>query len=54
MLQSQSWLKDICIHVQDRKLTQRDAIQLVKDFTMDHAQDEMELYMGMAIEEDQS
>ena len=26
-----SWLKDIYVHVQDRKLTQREAIQLVKN-----------------------
>ena len=29
----QSWLKDIYIHVEDRRLTQKEAIQLVKDFT---------------------
>ena len=29
----QSWLKDICVHVEDRRLTQREAMQLVKDFT---------------------
>ena len=33
----QSWLKDICVHVEDRQLTQREAIELVKDFTMEHA-----------------
>ena len=50
----QSWLKDIHIHVQDRRLIQREAIQLVKDFTMECAQDEVEFYMGMVMEEDQS
>ena len=50
----QSWLKDICIHVEDRRLTQREAIQLVKDFTAERAQDEVEFYMGMVAEEDQS
>ena len=49
-----SWLKDICVHIQDRRLTQREAIQLVKDFTVEHAQDEVEFYMGMVQEEDQS
>ena len=29
----QSWLKDISVHVKDQNLTERDAIQLVKDFT---------------------
>ena len=50
----QSWLKDICVHVQDRRLTQRQAIQLVKDFTAEHAQDDVEFYMGMVAEGDQS
>ena len=50
----QSWLKDICVHVQDRRLTQREAIQLVKDFTAECARDEVEFYMGMMAEEDQS
>ena len=50
----QSWLQDICVHVQDRRLPQREAIQLVKDFTTEHASDEVEFYMGMVMEEDQS
>ena len=50
----QSWLKDICVHIQDQRLTQRGAIQLVKDFTTECAQDEVEFYMGMVMEEDQS
>ena len=33
---------------------QREAIQLVKDFTAECAQDEVEFYMGMVAEEDQS
>ena len=50
----QSLLKDICVHVEDRRLTQREVIQLVKDFTTEHAQDEVEFYMGMMVEEDWS
>ena len=50
----QFWLKDICVHVEDQRLTQREAIQLVKDFTKEHAQDEVEFYMGMVTKEDQS
>ena len=50
----QSWLKDIHIHVEDRRLKQREAMQLVKDFTTEHAWDEVEVYMGMIAEEDQS
>ena len=33
---------------------QREAIQLVKEFTAKHTQDEVEFYMGMVAEEDQS
>ena len=33
---------------------QREAVQLVKDFTANHTQDEVEFYMGMVDEEDQS
>ena len=33
---------------------QREAIQLVKDFTAECTQDEVEFYMGMVDEEDQS
>ena len=40
--------------MEDRRLTQREAIQLVKNFTMEHAQDEVEFYMGIMVEEDQS
>ena len=50
----QCWLKDIHIYVEDRRLTQREAIQLIKDFTAERAQDEVEFYMGMVAEEDQS
>ena len=50
----QSWLKDIHAHVEDRHLMQWEAIQLVKDFTAEHAQDEVEFYMGMVAEENQS
>ena len=50
----QSWLKDIHVHVEDRRFTQREAIQLVKDFTMECAWDEVEFYMCMVAEEDQS
>ena len=50
----QSLLKDLCVHVEDRRLTQKEAIQLVKDFTAQHAHDEVEFYLGMMAEEDQS
>ena len=50
----QSWLKDIHVHMEDRRLTLREAIQLLEDFTAEHAQYEVEFYMGMMAEEDQS
>ena len=47
----QSWLKDIRVHVEDQNLTQREAMQLIKDFTAEHAHNEVEFYMGMVAEE---
>ena len=42
----QSWLKDINIHVEDWNLTEREAIQLVKDFTAERAHNEVEFLYG--------
>ena len=50
----QSWLKDIRVHVEDRNLTQREAMQLIKDFTAEHAHNEIEFYMGMVADEQQT
>ena len=50
----QSWLKDIRVHVEDRNLSQREAIQLIKDFTAEHAHDKVEFYMGMVADEQQT
>ena len=50
----QSWLKDINIHVKDWNLTEREAIQLVKDFTAERAHDEVEFYMGMIADDQQT
>ena len=50
----QSWLKDINAHIEDQNLTERGAIQLVKDFTADRVRDEVEFYMGMIADEQQS
>ena len=50
----QSWLKDINIHVEDQNLTEREAIQLVKDFTTERAHDEVGFYMGMITDDQQS
>ena len=50
----QSWLKDIRVHIEDRNLTEREAMQLVKDFTAEHAHDEVEFYMGMVMDYQQT
>ena len=50
----QSWLKDINVHVEDQNLTEREAIQLVKDFTAERACNEVEFYMGMIADDQQS
>ena len=49
-----SWLKDINIHVEDQNLTEREAIQLVKDFTAERARNEVEFYMGMIMDDQQT
>ena len=50
----QSWLKAIRVHVKDRNFTQREAMQLIKDFTAEHAHDKVEFYMGMVVDEQQT
>ena len=50
----QSWLKDISVYVEDQNLTEREAIQLVKDFAAERAHDEVEFYMGMIADDQQS
>ena len=50
----QSWMKDIRVHVEDRNLSEREAMQLVKDFTAEHAYNEVQFYMGMVVDEQQT
>ena len=50
----QSWLKDIKIHVEDQNLTQRKAIQLVKDFTAKYTHGKVEFYVGMIMVDHQT
>ena len=50
----QSWLKDIRVHVEDRNFTEREAMQLVKDFTAECACNKVEFYMGMVVDEQQT
>ena len=50
----QSWLKDINIHVEDWYLTEREVIQLVKAFTAEWTHDEVEFYVGMITDDQQT
>ena len=50
----QSWLKDIRVHVEDRNLSQREAMQLIKDFTAERACDKVKFYMGMVVDKQQT
>ena len=50
----QSWLKDIKVHEEDCNLTEREAIQLVKDFTGEPTHNEVEFYMGMIMDDQQT
>ena len=50
----QLWLRDINAHMEDQNLTEREAIQLVKDFTAERARNEVEFFMGMIADEQQS
>ena len=50
----QSWLKHIKVHIEDWYLTERDTIQLVKDFTAERTHNEVEFYMGMIMDDQQT
>ena len=50
----QSWLKDIRVYRMEHCLSQREAIQLVKDYTSEQARSEVEYYLGLTPEEEQS
>ena len=50
----QSWLKDIWVYTIERCLSQREAIQLVKDYTSEQARSEVEYYLGLTPEQEQS
>ena len=50
----QSWLKDIRVYTIEHRLSQREAIQLVKDYTSEQARSEVEYYLGLTPEEEQS
>ena len=48
------WLKDIWMYVFEGLLSQCEAIQLVKDYTSEHAWLEVEYYMGLTLKSEQS
>ena len=43
----QSWLKDTRVHIEGWNLMEREAIQLVKDFTAECSHDKVEFYIDM-------
>ena len=50
----QSWLKDIWVYTIEHRLSQWEAIQLVKDYTSEQARSEVEYYLGLTPEQQQS
>ena len=50
----QSWLKDIRVYTIEHHLSQWEAIQLVKDYTSEQARSEVEYYLGLTPEQEQS
>ena len=50
----QSWLKDIWVYMLECNLSQWETIQLVKDYTSEHAQLKVEYYLGLTPESEQS
>ena len=50
----QSWLKDIWVYVLEHCLSEWEAFQLVKDYTSEQAQSEVEYYLGLTCKGEQS
>ena len=50
----QSWLKDIWVYTIEHRLSQQEAIQLVKDYTSEQARSEVEYYLGLTPKQEQS
>ena len=42
-----SWLKDVDMYVWERKYNNIDAVQLVKDYAVEHAQGVVKFYLDM-------
>ena len=49
-----SWHKDIWVYTLECCLSQQEAIQLVKDYTLEQARREVEYYLGLTPEDEQS
>ena len=49
-----SWLKDIQVYVLEHCVSQQEAIQLVKDYTLEKARREVEYYLGLTPKDEQS
>ena len=45
MLLFNLWLKDIEMYVKEQNLTNLDAVQLIKDYTMDNTRGAVEFYL---------
>ena len=50
----QSWLKDIQVYTLEHHLSQWEAIQLIKDYTLEQARSKVEYYLGLTPKEEQS
>ena len=45
MLVFNSWLKDIKMCIQEQRLSNMEAVHLIKDYTSDNARDALEFYL---------
>ena len=50
----QLWLKDIKVQAEYQNLIERESIQLVNDFTIERAHNEVEFYMDMIMDDQQT
>ena len=49
-----SWLRDLWVYVSECHLSQQETIQLIKDYTSEHAQFKVEYYLGLTPKSKQS
>ena len=50
----QSWVKDIQVYVLECHLSHGEAVQLVKDYTLEQAHSKVEYYLGLTPKGEQS